>query len=63
MKVKHPFVVIVEPGDVDDNGNLQWFAKIVGHQLDNMTWGEGPIEALEAALHLMEDLTASGDYD
>lgn len=62
MKIRHPFVVLIEPGDVVD-GKVQWHAKVIGHELDHMTWGDGPVEALEAALHLVEDLTASGDYD
>lgn len=62
MKITHPFVVIIEPGDIIDD-KFQWFAKIIGEGLDNMVYGAGPIEALEAALHMMEDLTASGDYD
>lgn len=59
--IQHPYVVFVEPGDVVD-GKLQWMAKIVGHELDNLTWADGPVEALEMALSLLKDLTTPGKY-
>lgn len=59
--IQHPYVVFVEPGDVVD-GKLQWMAKIVGHELDNLTWADGPVEALAMALSLLKDLTTPGKY-
>ena len=61
MKVEHPFVVVIEPGDVVD-GKLQWWAKIIGHQLDNITWGDDPLDALKEAVELMKILMEE-DYD
>lgn len=61
MNIEHPFVVVIEPGDVVD-GKLQWFAKIIGHKLDNMTWSDSPLGALRESVRLMEDLTTVG-YD
>lgn len=59
--IRHPFVVFVEPGDVVD-GKLQWNAKIVGHELDNLAWADDPVQALEAALDLVKDLTTPPKY-
>lgn len=62
VRVTHPFVVFVEPGDVV-GGKLQWYAKIVGHELDQFTFGESPTEALDEALSLVRTLTGKCDDD
>lgn len=61
LVIQRPFAIFIEPGDVVD-GRLQWYAKIVGHELDNFTWGEdGPVSAVEAVLDLLKDLTDKGE--
>lgn len=55
LVINRPFAIFIEPGDVLD-GKLQWYAKIVGHELDNFTWGDGPIGALSAVIDLVKDL-------
>jgi hypothetical protein len=59
--IQHPFVIVVEPGDVVD-GKLQWFAKIMGHELDNMTWADTPLEAVQSAMDLLKELTSAPRY-
>lgn len=52
-----PFAIFVEPGDVDEDGNIEWYAKIVGHELDNITSGPSPQRAIDDALDLLNGLT------
>ena len=59
--IQHPYAVFVEPGDVVD-GQLQWLAKIIGHEFDNITWANGPVEALEEAMALIKELTTPPKY-
>lgn len=53
VTLDRPFALFVEPGDVDDDGQLQWYAKIVGFELDNIVYGESPYEAIQEALELL----------
>lgn len=62
VRVHHPFVVVIEPGDVI-NGQLQWQAKIIGHEFDNYTFADSPTAALEEALDLVRTLTGKCDDD
>lgn len=54
--IDRPFVVYVEPGDVVDS-QLRWYAKLVGYNLDQMTWGDSPLEALNNAVEVVQLLT------
>jgi len=61
LTIQRPFAIFIEPGDVVD-GRLQWYAKIVGHELDNFTWSDdGPIGAVKEAVILLEGLTDKGE--
>lgn len=59
VKLNRPFAVFIEPGDVCDDGRVQWNAKVVGHELDNMTWGASPILALEESIALLCTLSGT----
>ncbi len=55
--LNRPFCVYVEPGDIDEDGNIEWFAKIAGFELDNMVVGASPQKALVEAIDLLNALT------
>lgn len=56
VALDRPFALFVEPGDVDDEGKLQWYAKIVGFELDNIVYGGSPTEAITEAVELLNSL-------
>jgi len=49
----HSFCVFVMPGESDG----KWIAHVVGHDLDNLTEGNDPVEAVEMAADLIRVLT------
>lgn len=53
VRLNRPFAVFVEPGDVGEDGAVEWFAKIVGYELDNMTLGEDPIDAVDSVIDVL----------
>lgn len=54
IKIDRPFAIFVQEA-FDVPG--QWTAHIVGHQLDNVTCGEGPEDAVAMSLDLLCLLT------
>lgn len=59
VRLDRPFAIFFEPGDVDDEGNVTWFAKIIGHSLDQMTMGDSALEAVDSALDVLRLLTGT----
>jgi hypothetical protein len=49
VKITRPFCIFIQP-DPDETSTGMWLAHVVGHELDNMTFGQaGPNAPLEAA--------------
>lgn len=56
IALNRPFAVFVEPGDVIDD-ELQWFAKVVGFELDNIVYANTPTKALTEVVDLLRLLS------
>jgi ribosomal protein S27AE len=63
IKLERPFTIFIEPGDVDDDGNVEWFAKLVGPTLDQMTFADSAIGAVDSALDVLRLLTGTCPSD
>ena len=46
--ITRPFAVFVEP-----DGNGEWVAHVVGHELDNCTQGDSPDRAMEMVADML----------
>jgi hypothetical protein len=56
LKIDRPFAIFVEQ-DFHGGDDTQWLAHVVGHQLDNVTCGKGPEDAVAMAFDLVSILT------